>query len=154
MAVRSSASPSLVASKRAGSSRKGPTSSTGSVPSSLRSSARTRRRQLGEGEGLDQVVIGARVEAGHPILDPIACGEHEDPGPVALERGQLTIDQPAAQGDARAIGQAPVEAHEVISGSPELHIGVRGGQCRIDGMTVATEPSGYRIGQIRLVFNY
>ena len=75
-------------------------------------------------------------------------------GLLALERWQLTTDQPAAECDARAVGQAPVQANEVICGGAELHIGVGGGQGRVDGMTVASETSGYRIGQIRLVFNY
>ncbi len=35
------------------------------------------RRELGERERLDQVVDGARVEAGDAILDLTARGEHE-----------------------------------------------------------------------------
>ena len=34
--------------------------------------------QLGEAERLGQVVVGARVEAVHPVRDVMARGEHDD----------------------------------------------------------------------------
>ena len=79
----------LVASNRAGSSRKGPTSSTGSVPSSLRSSARTRADSSAKA-GLDQVVIGASRDR-LPDPRPHRGGEHEDPRPVALGVGNSPL---------------------------------------------------------------
>ena len=35
-------------------------------------------RQLGEGERLDEVVVGAGVEAAHPVTHRVARGQHED----------------------------------------------------------------------------
>ena len=39
--------------------------------------------QLAQREGLDQVVVGARVEAGHAVVDRVARGEHQDRRTVA-----------------------------------------------------------------------
>ena len=39
--------------------------------------------QLAQREGLDQVVVGARVEAGHAVVDRVARGEHQHRRAVA-----------------------------------------------------------------------
>ena len=41
------------------------------------------REQLAQGEGLDQVVVGAGVEAGDAVVDRVARGEHQDRRAVA-----------------------------------------------------------------------
>ena len=41
------------------------------------------RPQLAQREGLDQVVVGAGVEALDAVVDRVACGEHEHRGAVA-----------------------------------------------------------------------
>jgi len=51
--------------------------------------------QLLVGEGLDQIVVGAGVEASHAILHRIARGEHQDRGLVAAGT-QATGDLQAA----------------------------------------------------------
>ena len=40
--------------------------------------------QLGEGERLDQVIVGAAVEAGDPIVEGAARGQHQDRRPDAV----------------------------------------------------------------------
>ena len=41
------------------------------------------REQLAQGERLDQVVVGAGIEAGDAVVDRVARGEHEDRRAVA-----------------------------------------------------------------------
>ena len=64
-------------------------------------------QQLGEGERLDQVVVGPGVEALHPVLDGVPGGEHEDGGVVA--------GGPHAPADVEPVdgGQPDVEHHGV-----------------------------------------
>ena len=64
------------------------------------------REQLGEPERLDQVVVGAGVEAGDDVELLVAGGEDED--------GQLGAGgaQAAADLDAVDVGQPEVEDHE------------------------------------------
>ena len=54
------------------------------------------RQQLGEGEGLDQVVVGSEFEAAHPVLDLAACGQEEHRH-LAACRPQATQDAPAVE---------------------------------------------------------
>ncbi len=39
-------------------------------------------QELGQGEGLDQVVVGTGIEALDPVVDGVAGGEHEHRGVV------------------------------------------------------------------------
>ena len=49
-------------------------------------------QQLGEGEGLDEVVVGAVVEARHAVLERVAGGEHEHAGlGLAIAGGSARI---------------------------------------------------------------
>jgi hypothetical protein len=59
----------------------------------------------------------------------------------------------AAQRDARPVGQAPVEADEVVSGGAELQVGIDRREGDIDGMAVPSQPSGDGVGQIGLIFD-
>ena len=67
------------------------------------------REQLGEGEGLDEVVVGAAFEALHAVFNFVPRGEHEHRGLVAF----------GAQGRQHAVavhaGQHHVEQHEVVA---------------------------------------
>jgi hypothetical protein len=58
-----------------------------------------------------------------------------------------------AQRDPGPVGQAPVEADQVVSRSAELHVGVDCGQGDIDRMAIPSQPSGDGIGQIGLIFD-
>ena len=52
--------------------------------------------ELGEREGLDQVVVGAGIEAAHPVTHPVAGGEHQHRRP-ALAGAQLTAHLEAVE---------------------------------------------------------
>ena len=64
-------------------------------------------QQLGQGEGLDQVVVGSGVEALDPVVDGVAGGEHEHRG-VVVGRPQAPAHVEPVDG-----GQADVEDHRV-----------------------------------------
>ena len=55
--------------------------------------------ELREREGLGQIVVGARVEAGDPILDGVARGQHEHRRPAAR------LTEPPADLEAVLAGQ-------------------------------------------------
>jgi hypothetical protein len=63
--------------------------------------------ELFEGERLDEVVVGARVEAGDAVADRVAGGEHEDRGAVAVGA------QAAAHLEAVELGHEHVENDRV-----------------------------------------
>ena len=77
------------------------------LPVLRRSSARTPRLELAHVERLDQVVVGARVEAVDAVLDRVARGEHQDRDAVARRA------QPARDLEPVDVGQAHVEHHRV-----------------------------------------
>jgi len=64
--------------------------------------------QLGEGERLDQVVVRAKIQAIHPVLDRGRRREHQDPGGLR-PGGEARADRVTV--DPR---QVPVEDHHVI----------------------------------------
>ncbi len=66
-------------------------------------------QQLLEGEGLDQVVVGPGVEAGHPVGDGVAGGQDED-GQVVTGGPQL-----AAHLEPTHLGHDDVEHHGIGS---------------------------------------
>jgi len=65
------------------------------------------RGQLGHGEGLDHVVVGAQVEAPHPVLDGVARGQHQHRD-RALGRPQAPQRLESVH-----LRQADVENHQV-----------------------------------------
>ena len=68
------------------------------------------RDELGERERLDEVVVGAAVEAGDAVLDRVARGEHEHGRPDAV------VAQAAADLEAVDAGQHHVEHDRVVVG--------------------------------------
>ena len=75
--------PARVTSRAPGSSSR---SAKRSVPAAGVAAAQQRAQpglQLAQGERLDQVVVGARVEPGDAVVDRVARREHEDGGAVA-----------------------------------------------------------------------
>src|SRR5262245_44921416 len=69
------------------------------------------RRQLLVGERLDQVIVGARVEAAHPVVDRVAGGQHQDRqlGPLPPEA--------TSHLEARHVGQPDVENDRLDPGT-------------------------------------
>ena len=65
-----------------------------SSASRRRSSARTPREQLLERERLDDVVVGARVEAGDAVADGVARGQHQHRHPAAPRPQAAADDEP------------------------------------------------------------
>ena len=80
--------------------------------------------QLGRGERLDEVVVGAGVETRDPVLDGVAGGEQQDRGADPLRA------QPAADGESVEAGHGDVEHDDVgdraLDGG-ERRAAVRGG---------------------------
>jgi hypothetical protein len=151
LAVRSSRRDPRQASKRAASRRRGPTCS--SEPTQQRPDP---RRDLVERERLDEVVVGPLVEAGDPVVDGVARGEHQDPRRghlVGRRQGGIGADPPA-QVEAVGVGQVEVQAHQVVRGDRQsLHrLGTVVGH--VDGVALAPEPPGQRVGQVDLVLDH
>ena len=65
--------------------------------------------ELLEGEGLGQVVVGSAVEAGHPVGERVAGGQHEDGSADAAAA------QSPADGEAVLARQEPVEHDGVVA---------------------------------------
>ena len=98
--------------------------------------------QLGEGEGLDQVVVGADVEAPDPVVDRVASGQQQDRRPVTA-CAELT-----AQPESVTVGQHHVEHEDVVDrlrGEP-ARILERSGL--IDGIAIAAQASAAAIGAL------
>jgi len=72
------------------------------------------RLQLAQRERLDQVVVGARVEAGDAVVDGVARGQHQDRGAIA------------------AAAHAPADLEAVDAGHRHVeHDGVDGARCEL-----------------------
>ena len=72
-------------------------------------------QQLGEGERLDEVVVGAVVEPGHPVLEGVAGGEHQHPWRRVEPEVGADLAAHLAPVDA---GHGDVEADQVVARSP------------------------------------
>src|SRR5437879_5925030 len=70
--------------------------------------------QLGEVEGLAQIVVGAELEAAYPVVDGGGGGEHEH------HRGVGAVGQRAAHLVTGDPGKVPVEDHDVVVVHVEL----------------------------------
>ncbi len=65
-------------------------------------------RQLGDVEGLDEVVVGADVQSGDPVAQAAPGGQDQD------RDGVVVAPQPLDQVQAVAVWQPQVEEHEVV----------------------------------------
>src|SRR2546422_7559693 len=88
------------------------------------------RQELAEGEGLRQVVVGAGLEAAHPVVEGIERRQHQD------RRGGAAAAQLAAQVEAGAAGEADVQDDDVVAAERCLLQAVREGgrERRIDAL--------------------
>jgi hypothetical protein len=104
--------------------------------------------QLGHGEGLGQVVVGAEQQPLDPVLDRGRGGEHEDPG-----HGPLGHQLPA-DGVAVDRGDVAVEDDDVVVDLPRLV--QRGGAVAhgVDREGVAPQPPGDHVGQLFVVLDH
>ena len=76
------------------------------VKEARRSSERIRATSTALSHGLDDIVVGARLQAGHDVEGVAARGHHQD-------RRQAQFADPAAQPDAVELGQHDVEQQQV-----------------------------------------
>ena len=109
VAVRFSGRPPAVTVRVAGSSATLPRSRTG--PSTAARAALERAdagEQLAEVERLDEVVVGAGVEAADPVGRGVPGGQHEQRGRAAVAAG------PGHDVDALGAGHPPVDDRHVV----------------------------------------
>ena len=105
------------------------------------------RGEFGEGERLDQVVVGPTIQPGDPILDVVEGREHQDgPGVPDPAKGRAGVE-------AVESGQDHVEDDEVIG------IGLGPLECvaaiadDIGGMAIAHQDALDRVGDRNLVLD-
>ena len=104
--------------------------------------------ELRELEGLDEVVIRPEFEALDAFAQGAGRGEHED-AHLRVLAGQAVADLVAVD-----TGQVPVQNDDIVVG--DLHLGQRFGAVPHDvhRHRLATQPHGYRIGEIGLVLDH
>lgn len=104
-------------------------------------------QQLVDLERLDQVVLGARVQPGHPVGDRAERGEHQH------RHGDRLPAQPPHQVDPVEGGQAAVDdEHVVRAGQPEVQpaLALQG---VIDGVTLFGEQADQHVPQFAVVLD-
>ena len=84
------------------------------------------RGELREAERLDQVVVGPVIEAAHPVVEPVPGGEHQDARWRGARQPELAGAKAAADLPTVAIGQAEVQADDVIRSVLETLARLRG----------------------------
>ena len=108
-------------------------------------------RELAERKRLHEVVVGAGVEAGDPVVEEAAGGEDEHAGRGVADRA---LSEVTAQGHAVDVGQAEIETDQVVLVHPEARVG--GGAVVGDVDRVALPPQAGRhgVGQIGFVLHH
>jgi hypothetical protein len=99
-----------------------------------------------EVEGLDEVVVGAEVEAAHTIIEGTAGGEEKDGG--AFFQAETAEDFPAVE-----LGQHDIENDGVVvglEGAVEAFLAVGGG---IDGVALLAERLGDGGTEVGFIFD-
>jgi hypothetical protein len=117
----------------------------GSVAARERAQA---RHQLGEGEGLGHVVVGAQGEAVDQVVHPGCRGEHEHPA-VGLLAAQRAADLVAM--DDR---QVAVEHHDVVRVQARLVERLLAVVGHVHRHALAPQAASHRIGDPTLVLGY
>ena len=106
------------------------------------------RDQLGELEGLGQVVVGTQSEPLDAVLDRAGGGEHQHPARRPVR------DQGSADVVAVGAGQVAVEHHHVVVVDRQLRAGVVAVEGDVDGHAFPAQPDGHRLGEHLVVFGY
>jgi hypothetical protein len=117
----------------------------------LRGSAAHQRaqpgQQLAEVEGLDQVVVGADVEAADAVVQLSARGEHEDRRPA------VALAQHAADLEAVAVGQHHVQDDAVVVPHGCLRQRAVAVADHVDGVALVAQPTADGPRQLRVVLD-
>ena len=106
------------------------------------------RQQLLERERLDEVVVGARIQAVHAILDRVTRRQHEHRAP------DPELAQPPADLETVRAGEHDVEHDRVVgsgAGHPERVLAALGD---IDRVALLAQAAGNHVRQLRLVFDH
>jgi len=104
-------------------------------------------QQLGEGERLHEVVVGAVVEPRHAVVEAVPCGQHQH---ARLHLERLGPQLPAHLAPVRT-GHGDVEADQVVGVDERLGEGLVAVVGHVDRVAVAPQPSGDGLGQLLLV---
>ena len=104
-------------------------------------------QQLLEGERLGQVVVGTAVQAGDPVRDRGAGGQHQDRRPHPLRA------QPAADLEPVEVGQPHVEQDDVVLTLARRCQRLRPGADDVDDVAALGEATGHQGGELRLVLD-
>ncbi len=130
------------------------------------------RQQLGEGEGLGQVVIGAAIEAGNAVAHGVAGGQHQDRRPdpglaqspadlEAVDAGQHQVEDDRVVLDGRRPSRVPPRPRRrrlppcppararAGSGRPSSLRPRRSGHASASGRRLASEDEGNMKAQTR-----
>jgi hypothetical protein len=104
-------------------------------------------QQLGERERLDEIIVGAGIEAGHPVVDGVARRQEQDrrrhatPAQVAQQRQSIELGQQQVEkDDVVARGQRMVASRDAIAGD-------------IDGVARFAQALPQRAGNAALVLD-
>jgi hypothetical protein len=97
---------------------------------------------------LRQVVVGARVQAGDPVLNPIARREHEH------RRPDPRVAQSLAGLEAREAGEHDVEDDRVVRMCLCHPDRVLAGGRHVGRMAVFLEPAAHQAGHLDVVFDH
>src|SRR5207247_4612068 len=104
--------------------------------------------ELPEIEGLDEVVVGARVQALDAVGRGIASGQHQDGG------GAFVAPRPGGDLDARHARHAPVEDGDVVLVELQLLDGVIAAVDRVDQITRILETLDQDLTQAVIVLGH
>jgi hypothetical protein len=98
-------------------------------------------------EGLDDIIIGAGVEAFDPVADLITCRDDDDRAPV------LSFAKLAQEIEAASIGQMQIKKHKPIVDCAQRSFGVIKPLHPIYGVIGALEMRSYGLAEHRFVLN-
>ena len=108
--------------------------------------------QLGEGERLDEVVVGAVVEPGDAVGETVARGQHQHPRRRLPVRA-LGRDDPAAHLPAVDTREVEIETDQVVRVDGRLDERVAAVVGDVHRIALATEPERDRVREVRLVLD-
>lgn len=102
--------------------------------------------ELGECEGLDEVVVGTVLEAGHPVGDRIQRGEQED------REGGARFALGGEEGERVSVGQSSVGDQAVVCVDGELEVGLGEIAGEVDGEAGFAQACRDRRAEFGVVF--
>ena len=105
------------------------------------------RREFVEVEGLDEVIVGARVESAHAIGNRVARGDHQH------RHGEAALAQRGEQFETGFPGQAQVEQHQFVHRVGQREFGRAAVLDPVDAVTLLAQPVVHGGADHRVIFN-